>query len=224
MDIIVKNVKSSLAYLLIALVCTVLGIYMLLDKPQQKTVVFPETKQAEKQAQVAVKRQNTSSSEAKQVEKKQTIERFPLASQGETVEALATLTQYPKVHVTATGYSPGPESTGKDIGHPAYGITYSGVKVKRDARSFSTIAADLNVFPLGTILYIPGYGYGVVTDIGSAIKGNKIDLFFDKKEDVYKHWGKKQLDVYVIERGSGKVNEAAFARLHEALKSEVKKQ
>ncbi|MBN6186660.1 3D domain-containing protein [Aneurinibacillus sp. BA2021] len=224
MDIIVKNVKSSLAYLLIALICTILGIYILLDKPQQRPAVFPAAEQAKKQAQRPIEKENTSPSGAKQAEKKQVTERFPLASRGETVEALATLSQYPKVQVMATGYSPGPESTGKDVGHPAYGITYSGVKVKRDARSFSTIAADLDVFPLGTILYIPGYGYGVVADIGSAIKGHKIDLYFDKKEDVYRQWGKKQVDVYVIERGSGKINEEAFARLHEALQSEAKKQ
>ena len=75
--------------------------------------------------------------------------------------------------VTATGYTAGYESTGKKPGHPQYGITYSGVKVKRDRNTLSTIAADPDVFPLGSILYIPGYGYGIVADIGSAIKGQK---------------------------------------------------
>ncbi|MBD1371240.1 G5 domain-containing protein [Hazenella sp. IB182357] len=41
-----------------------------------------------------------------------------------------------------------------------------------------TIAVDPNVIPLGTRLYVPGYGYGVAEDTGGAIKGNKIDLFF----------------------------------------------
>ncbi|MBR2569822.1 MAG: hypothetical protein IKE34_11645, partial [Paenibacillus sp.] len=59
-----------------------------------------------------------------------------------------------QVNVTATGYTAGEESTGKRPGHPAYGITYSGVKVKRGY--VSTVAADLAVFPLGSILYIPG--------------------------------------------------------------------
>ncbi|MEH7106245.1 hypothetical protein V7083_00495, partial [Bacillus sp. JJ1764] len=71
---------------------------------------------------------------------------------------------YPKHNVTATGYTAGAESTGKSQGHPEYGITYSGVKVKRDL--FSTIAADLAVYPIGTILFIPEYGYGVVADKG----------------------------------------------------------
>ena len=77
--------------------------------------------------------------------------------------------KYPKTTVIATGYTAGFESTGKNESHPEYGITYSGVKVKRDL--YSTVAADLSVFPIGTILFIPEYGYGVVADKGGAIKG-----------------------------------------------------
>ncbi|MBP1933855.1 3D domain-containing protein [Ammoniphilus resinae] len=122
------------------------------------------------------------------------------------------LAHLPSVDVVATGYYAGPESTGKDVGHPQYGITYSGVKVVRDV--YSTIAADLTMFPLGTILYIPGYGYGVVADIGSAIKGNKIDLYFDTIDDVYNKWGKKSLDVYVVKRGEGILTEAMMKDLN----------
>jgi 3D (Asp-Asp-Asp) domain-containing protein len=123
------------------------------------------------------------------------------------------LEQYPKVRVVATGYSAGYESTGKHPSHPSYGITYSGVRVRRG--EYSTIAADLRVFPLGTVLYIPGYGYGVVADKGGAIRGNKIDLFFKTKQDVYKQWGKKTVDVYVVRRGDGKVTEAMMNMLNE---------
>lgn len=126
----------------------------------------------------------------------------------ETVENIENpnLNNYKKVSVTATGYTAGVESTGKDITHPEYGVTYSGVQVRRDF--YSTIAADLRMFPLGTILYIPNYGYGVVADTGSAIKGNKIDLYFDSVDMVYEEWGKKNVDVYVIEYGNGKVTES----------------
>ena len=48
-------------------------------------------------------------------------------------------------------------------------LLIQGVKVKRDL--YSTVAADLNVFPIGTILFIPEYGFGVVADKGGAIKG-----------------------------------------------------
>ncbi|MGI8384723.1 3D domain-containing protein [Robertmurraya sp. P23] len=121
--------------------------------------------------------------------------------------------QYPKATVTATGYTAGVESTGKNPGHPEFGITYSGVKVTRDL--FSTVAADLNVFPIGTILFIPGYGYGVVADKGGAIKGNKVDLYYETVEDVYNNWGKKTIEVYVIEKGDGKLTEEELRALNE---------
>lgn len=120
------------------------------------------------------------------------------------------------VEVTATGYYAGKESTGKSPGHPEYGITFSGVKVRKDL--FSTIAADPKVFPIGTILYIPGYGYGVVADTGSAIKGYKIDLYFNTKAQVYADWGKKKVRVAVLKRGEGTVTETMLDRLN-AIKS-----
>lgn len=121
--------------------------------------------------------------------------------------------KYPTKKVVATGYTAGYESTGKNPDHPSYGITYSGVKVKRDL--YSTIAADLNVFPIGTILFIPGYGYGVVADKGGAIKGNELDLFYETVKEVYDNWGKKSVDVYVIEYGDGRLTEDELVSLNE---------
>lgn len=121
--------------------------------------------------------------------------------------------KYPTHHVEATGYTAGYESTGKIPGDAAYGITYSGVPVTRDV--FSTIAADTSVFPIGTVLYIPGYGYGVVADTGSAIKGNKIDLYYHTVDDVYERWGKKDLDVFIVEEGSGSLSEEELEAMNE---------
>ncbi|PLT30328.1 3D domain-containing protein [Peribacillus deserti] len=134
----------------------------------------------------------------------------------------ANYKNYPKTTVTATGYTAGYESTGKQASSPSFGITYSGVKVKRDL--FSTIAADLNVFPLGTILFIPGYGYGVVADKGGAIRGNELDLFYDTVEDVYTYWGKKTLDIYIIKRGKGELKETTLKALNESKELQVVKQ
>ncbi|AGT33286.1 hypothetical protein M493_15350 [Geobacillus genomosp. 3] len=121
--------------------------------------------------------------------------------------------KYPSVEVVATGYTAGVESTGKTPDHPEYGITYSGVRVKRDL--YSTIAADLTIFPIGTILFIPGYGFGVVADKGGAIKGHRIDLYYETVEDVYKYWGKKKVQVYVIQKGDGTLSEEELTRLNE---------
>jgi 3D (Asp-Asp-Asp) domain-containing protein len=134
-------------------------------------------------------------------------------SQPLRLEEAIDWSKYPSKVVVATGYTAGVESTGKTPDHPEYGITYSGVRVKRDL--YSTIAADLNIFPIGTILFIPGYGYGVVADKGGAIKGNRVDLYYDTVEDVYKYWGKKTVQVYIVKKGDGKLSEEELKRLNE---------
>lgn len=150
---------------------------------------------------------------------KRVAELKPLISSSEAAAEVPPLeeainwSQYPKKTVTATGYTAGYESTGKYKNHPEFGITYSGVKVKRDL--YSTVAADLNVFPIGTVLFIPGYGYGVVADKGGAIKGNKLDLYYETVDDVYKKWGKKTLDVYIIETGDGNLSEEQLTAWNE---------
>jgi 3D (Asp-Asp-Asp) domain-containing protein len=130
-----------------------------------------------------------------------------------STKPLSNLDSYESVEVMATGYTAGIESTGKSPSHPQYGITYSGVKVRKGM--VSTIAADTSIFPLGTLLYIPGYGYGIVADTGSAIKGKKIDLFYLSKKEVYSNWGKKKVIVYILKKGEGKVTEAMLDRLNE---------
>lgn len=131
----------------------------------------------------------------------------------DTLEEAVNMEQYPSDTVIATGYTAGLESTGKTADHPEYGITFSGVQVKRDL--YSTIAADLDIYPIGTILYIPDYGYGVVADKGSAITGNKIDLYYPTIGDVYKEWGKKEVEIYVVEMGDGSLTEEQLVNYNE---------
>lgn len=98
----------------------------------------------------------------------------------------------------ATAYTASFKDTGKHPDHPEFGITYTGIKAKR-----GIVAVDPKVIPLGTRLYIegvgdvPDYGYALAADIGSAIKGNKIDLYMDG-QDVVDKWGVKNVKVYVI--------------------------
>lgn len=76
-------------------------------------------------------------------------------------------------------------------------ITASGKPVKRNPNGISTVAVDPNVIPLGTYLYIEGYGYAVAADTGGAIKGNIIDVYFDNPDECY-DWGRKTVNVTVI--------------------------
>jgi len=121
------------------------------------------------------------------------------------------------IEVVATGYTAGVESTGKRPGHPQYGITYSGVKVRRG--QVSTVAADTKLLPIGTLLYIPGYGYGVVADTGSAIKGKRIDLYFDTIKEVYSQWGKRTVKIQVLKRGNGKLSQAWLNEMNKVVEA-----
>ena len=59
------------------------------------------------------------------------------------------------------------------------------------------IAVDPSVIPLGSKVYVEGYGYATAADIGGAIKGHKIDVFIPKQSDALK-WGRKQVKVTII--------------------------
>jgi len=61
-----------------------------------------------------------------------------------------------------------------------------------------TIAADTRVYPFGTRIYVPGWGWGVVEDRGSAIQGPAhIDLFFPSRRKALA-WGSQRLTVKVV--------------------------
>ncbi len=60
-----------------------------------------------------------------------------------------------------------------------------------------TIAADTDHYPFGTRMYVPDYGWGVVEDRGSAIKGaRRLDLFFGSHDKALM-WGRRKVKVQV---------------------------
>jgi 3D (Asp-Asp-Asp) domain-containing protein len=97
-------------------------------------------------------------------------------------------------NVTLTAYSAGPASTGKSPGDPGYGVTASGTKVKEGR----TIAVDPDVIPLGWWVYIEGIGFRRAEDRGSAVKGKKIDIYYDSEKTANKFGTKRGYTVYVI--------------------------
>ncbi len=72
--------------------------------------------------------------------------------------------------------------------------TYTGT----NPRAGYTVAVDPKVIPLGTMLYVDGYGYAKAEDIGSAITGKKIDLFFNSERECT-DWGVRNVRVYILE-------------------------
>ncbi|CAN7738158.1 3D domain-containing protein [Paenibacillus sp. LjRoot56] len=100
------------------------------------------------------------------------------------------------INTTLTAYTAGFESTGKKASHPTYGITYSGIKAKEGR----TIAVDPAVIPLGSTVFIEGIGIRKAEDIGSAIRGSRIDVFMNDLGQAQEFGVKKNVKVYVLDR------------------------
>ena len=73
------------------------------------------------------------------------------------------------------------------------GITATGTTAKK-----GVIAVDPSVIPLGTRVYIPGYGVAVAQDTGGAIKGNRIDVCYMTKNEAFS-WGVRNVPVYILQ-------------------------
>jgi len=93
------------------------------------------------------------------------------------------------LYMEATGYDPGPRSCGRY----ASGRTAIGLLAGR-----GVVAVDPRVIPLGTKLYVDGYGECVAGDVGSAIKGRHIDLGFDSYREAMA-WGRRPVRVRILE-------------------------
>ncbi|MDD4844622.1 MAG: 3D domain-containing protein [Anaerotignum sp.] len=88
------------------------------------------------------------------------------------------------INAKATAYTP------YDAG--CNGITATGAKATK-----GVIAVDPSVIPLGTKVYIPGYGVAIAADTGGAIDGNRIDVCYDTKNEAFS-WGVQNVTVYVL--------------------------
>jgi uncharacterized protein YabE (DUF348 family) len=101
--------------------------------------------------------------------------------------AEGTKTYWRRFRALATAYSASTAGTPPDA--PWYGRTYMGLPART-----GIIAVDRNVIPLGTWMYVPGYGIGLAGDLG--VSGRHVDLCFDEDElpRGYYRW----VDVYLL--------------------------
>ena len=76
-------------------------------------------------------------------------------------------------------------------------VTATGTTVRRNPDGYSTVAVDPRVIPLGTKLYIEGYGLAIAEDTGGAIVGNKVDVYVNSYDDAV-NWGRRQVNVYIL--------------------------
>lgn len=76
------------------------------------------------------------------------------------------------------------------------GVTRTGIDLRKNPQ-LKLIAVDPRIIPLGTKVWVEGYGYAIAGDTGGAIKGNKIDLHMSTKDAAYK-WGRRQVQIKVL--------------------------
>lgn len=76
------------------------------------------------------------------------------------------------------------------------GKTATGYNLRSNPGA-KVIAVDPSIIPLGSKVYVEGYGYAVAADTGSSITGNKIDVFFSDKSKAYQ-WGRKRVKIRVL--------------------------
>lgn len=91
------------------------------------------------------------------------------------------------ITVVATGYCPCAKCNYPYAGQPSY----LGYPLGR-----GIIAVDPKIIPMGSRLYIPGYGEGIAADQGNAIKGNRIDLCFSSHQEAL-NWGIRTVKITV---------------------------
>lgn len=76
------------------------------------------------------------------------------------------------------------------------GITKTGINLRENPGK-KVIAVDPSVIPLGSKVWVEGYGEAVAADVGSAIKGNIIDVFIPNYDEAIA-WGRKKVTVKVL--------------------------
>ena len=76
------------------------------------------------------------------------------------------------------------------------GITKTGINLRKNP-NLKVIAVDPSVIKLGTKVFVEGYGYAIAGDTGSAIKGNKIDVFMPNHSSALK-WGRKTVKIKIL--------------------------
>ncbi|MBO0992752.1 3D domain-containing protein [Bacillus sp. SD088] len=104
-------------------------------------------------------------------------------------KAVSKKTTYKTMTVKATAYTASCKGCS--------GITASGINLKKKPNA-KVISVDPKKIPLGTKVYVEGYGEAIASDTGSAIKGNKIDLHMPTKKKAL-NWGVRTVKIKVYQ-------------------------
>ena len=100
-----------------------------------------------------------------------------------------------EIYVHATAYTADPAENGYASGQQVYSA-WGGYNLTANP-GMKLIAVDPSVIPLGSTVYVEGYGQAIAADTGGAIKGHKIDVLMPDKASS-SNWGRKNVKVTIL--------------------------
>uniref|UniRef100_UPI0022E95EAB 3D domain-containing protein n=1 Tax=Bacillus mobilis TaxID=2026190 RepID=UPI0022E95EAB len=147
-------------------------------KEEAKAREIAKAKEEEKAREIA---------KAKEEEKAREIAKAKEESKNNTQSAKRELT------VVATAYTADPSENGTYGGRV---LTAMGHDLTANP-NMRIIAVDPKVIPLGSKVWVEGYGEAIAGDTGSAIKGNRIDVLMGSKSKAM-NWGRQTVKVKIL--------------------------
>ncbi len=154
-------------------------------EPEEEVTEEPVAKSEEKTTEKSVEQKSAKQSVQKDEAKTTSTEQTKTNKEENKSEDNA---EGKVINASATAY------TAKCAG--CSGITSTGVDLNANPNA-KVIAVDPSVIPLGSKVYVEGYGYATAADTGGAIKGNKIDVHVPTKDEAY-NWGNKTVKVTIV--------------------------
>ncbi|MEJ9231953.1 LysM peptidoglycan-binding domain-containing protein [Peribacillus butanolivorans] len=146
--------------------------------PKQELVIKPETNKDEA-ASVKPEQNSEQAAPANKSEKEKTTSKSQATNQSDIEK---------EITVRATAYTADCQGCS--------GTTATGIDLKANPDA-KVVAVDPSVIPLGSKVYVEGYGYATAEDTGSAIKGNRVDIFIPNEQDAL-NWGVKNVKIQVL--------------------------
>ena len=76
------------------------------------------------------------------------------------------------------------------------GVTATGIDLKANPNA-KIISVDPSIIPLGSKVWVEGYGEAIAADTGGAIKGNRVDIFIADKNEA-NQWGRRTVTLKIL--------------------------
>ncbi|MBL3785127.1 3D domain-containing protein, partial [Bacillus cereus] len=153
-------------------------------KEEEKAREIAKAKEEEKTREIAKAKEEE---KAREIAKAKEEERAKEASKNNIQSAKRELT------VVATAYTADPSENGTYGGRV---LTAMGHDLTANP-NMRIIAVDPKVIPLGSKVWVEGYGEAIAGDTGSAIKGNRIDVLMGSKSKAM-NWGRQTVKVKIL--------------------------